>query len=794
MRYDEFALRVPGDDDGFRIRFHKQLTVLAGVGSLERQALLDAVIGALTGSGDAATLTCFDYTGRQMQLATGGGHVTARYLDDGTSAPVPVGWFAPDAESLRDLMVLGADDLAPVTTTEARDDDPPELAEARTNLRELTVELDAAKEAKRRLEQAEAELAALDARILAAEGDAARRQYARALAELERVRAEAAALQSGGHGAEVDRLLLASADEARRLAARWSELAAVAERARLAATADTPLEPSDVARLAGVPEDVPADLGAVVAAFAQAGDHVATLEDRLRVVASASLPEPDDPRVLTLATVDQHELWAAHARVLEAAAAVQDEQVALGGIGADGERAEAIAELETAHAAVEEANAVLERRRVPVIAGAALGALAGLPLSAATPFLGLALCAASLVGTAFGLGSPWRARAAATRREAKALAYVGVPSYLGFHLRRVDATLDPTSLDRLGIARTELAAAQRAWTSVAGDVDVAGATMLERQVREYAAALASQQGAVQEVTELRRTLDELALPDLAGARDRLLLAVEPYGIGPADLDGSAPNLVVGLVANQVAAGHAARRQRALEDAEADEEKVAHRLDELLARLGFSDGALDARVGALEWGVERARDREAARAAARPREEVEADLARLNAEVRRLRRPEWTEVTATDAAEPDVEELTAQRDQLAAELATKRLPQADFDRLVDRHSALERRVAALEVQLRGESADDGSDIDDIQQRLLAALTRANRVGPSSEPVPVLLDDPFVRVPAERKWELMDMLRRLSEKTQLLYLTDDPFVGAWARRRADSGAITLLEPVD
>jgi uncharacterized protein YhaN len=62
------------------------------------------------------------------------------------------------------------------------------------------------------------------------------------------------------------------------------------------------------------------------------------------------------------------------------------------------------------------------------------------------------------------------------------------------------------------------------------------------------------------------------------------------------------------------------------------------------------------------------------------------------------------------------------------------------------------------------------------------------------VPVLLDDPFVRVPAERKWELMDMLRRLSEKTQLLYLTDDPFVGAWARRRADSGEISLLEPVD
>jgi uncharacterized protein YhaN len=62
------------------------------------------------------------------------------------------------------------------------------------------------------------------------------------------------------------------------------------------------------------------------------------------------------------------------------------------------------------------------------------------------------------------------------------------------------------------------------------------------------------------------------------------------------------------------------------------------------------------------------------------------------------------------------------------------------------------------------------------------------------VPVLLDDPFVRVAAERKWELMDMLRRLSEKTQVLYLTDDAFIGAWARRRSDAGEIALLEPVD
>jgi hypothetical protein len=256
--------------------------------------------------------------------------------------------------------------------------------------------------------------------------------------------------------------------------------------------------------------------------------------------------------------------------------------------------------------------------------------------------------------------------------------------------------------------------------------------------------------------------------------------------------------VLDFVERQVALGRVARRRRALEDAEADEEKVAARLDDVLVRLGFADGALEARVGALDWAVERAREREAARAAARPQADVEADLHRLNAEVRRLRRPEWTEVTAVEAHGPGVEELTATRSQLVAELAAARAAAltasgVDVEKLSDRHAAVERRVAALEVQLRGERGD-GADVEELQQYLLAALTRANCVGPSGEPVPVLFDDPFARVPAERKWELMDLLRRLSEKTQVLYLTDDAFIGAWARQQADDNAISLLEPVE
>lgn len=792
VRFDEFVLRGQADEE-FRVRFHERLTVLAGVGSAERQLLVDAVIGGLTGTGDDAAVRGVDHTGRPIEIISGNGRVAARFADDGTSAPAPIGWFAPDAEGLRQLLVVTAEDLGASASHEARDDDPPELVEARAALRDLAAQLEAVIEEQRRHEAAKAELAELLDRIRSAEADAARREYARTLAELERVRAEAAVLQSGEHGAEAEKHLLESAEEAHRLAARWRDLAAETARARQATAGDEVLDPTDVARLLAVPETPPADLADLVGDLVRAAEHVNALEERLREVASASLPVPDDARLLTLASIDQGELWDAHRRLVAADAAASREQVAVGGIGAVGERATAISELEDAHAGYESACAVIEQRRVPVVAGSALAALLGVPVGAASPIIALVLCIAAVAGAVAGLGIPMRQRAAAARREAAALELVGVPTYLGFHLRRVDATVDPRgTLDRLADAQAELEAAQRSWDALSGGITADAAAEVEAEVRAYAAALASREGVVQEVAELRRTLDELAVPDLATARQRLALAVEPYGLATGDIDALEPRFVLDLVAGQVGLGHVARRQRALEEATADEEKVANRLDDLLGQLGFDGDDLEDRVTALDTAVDHARNRQAARKAARPMAEIKADIERLTTEARALRRPEWHDVEAADVDEPDVAALVARRDQLEAQLAEFR-PGVDVERLQDRHAAVERRVTALEVQLRGERGED-ADVEELLEYLLAALTRANHVGPRGEPVPVFLDDAFSRAPAERSWELMDMLERLSEKTQVMYLTDDPFIGAWARQRADVGGIALLEPVE
>jgi uncharacterized protein YhaN len=132
--------------------------------------------------------------------------------------------------------------------------------------------------------------------------------------------------------------------------------------------------------------------------------------------------------------------------------------------------------------------------------------------------------------------------------------------------------------------------------------------------------------------------------------------------------------------------------------------------------------------------------------------------------------------------------------LQTEMKSVKEEPIDYERLQDRRDAMERRIAALESQFDDSPESTIAQVADVQQYLVAHLTKAGHCGPDDESVPVLLDEAFLRIAPERKWELLDMLRRLGERTQLIYLTDDPFVSAWARRRASAGLITLLEPID
>jgi hypothetical protein len=791
MRLEELVLRTAGDE--FRVRFHEQLTVLSGIGMLERQALADSLLGALTGNAENTMLTFVDRSGRPVEILSAGGTAVCRYLDDDTPALPLVGTVAPTADALRSLILLQAGDLGLTPSRIKEGDEHPELTEARETLNELTIELQTALANRQQHEKLRDELTVVRKQIRLAEDGTARREYAQILADLERVRAEAAALQSGSAGAETDRHLLNSATEAREAACQWTEatekLSALSSR-----DAGERLDPETVDAARWYPDAPPRDLHTLLEDLGAARRNRSRLDTRLRDLATSQLAEPSDPMVVELATTNQKELWRTAETVVASAAELQRERVALGGAGSDEGVADVIDRIEATHSVVEGIEAEVDKRRVPVISSAAVAAVCSILLGSMVPIVSIVLLLAAVAGAAAGLGKPMRRLAAARGEESIALSAVGAPTYLAFHIRRVEASMMPGAHSRLQTATEAHRVAAARWHELAHGVSVDQAHRLEQEVRSYARALAKLGSSASEVEMLRQELAERAEPAVTQARAALVAACATYGLDDVTIETADAPTIEGLIIEQISIGERARIQEGLQDAEVLEQKLGNQLDDLLHQLGFRDGTLEARVGALEWAVDRATEREEARVRARSREEIEDDLVKLQNEARRLRRPEWASVQPSEANGPDLDDLVDRKGQLEQVLDGVKLGD-DLERLADRHSAMERRVAALEAQHDPTHEQTTvSQLADVQQYLMAHLTKAGHAGPCDESVPVLLDEPFLRIGAERKWELLDMLRRLGEKTQLIYLTDDPFVGAWARRRASAGLITLLEPVE
>src|SRR5207253_9458910 len=146
-----------------------------------------------------------------------------------------------------------------------------------------------------------------------------------------------------------------------------------------------------------------------------------------------------------------------------------------------------------------------------------------------------------------------------------------------------------------------------------------------------------------------------------------------------------------------------------------------------------------------------------------------------------------------AEETGINALRSQRGQTAKEYDAAYAALPDIEHLADRRSAVERRVTVLEAAM-GDSpaaaslAGDG----DIERYLLARLTSVRNAGPTREQLPLILDEPFLRIRGKRKWELLELIEPLAEKAPLVHLSDDPDVVLWSRRRAAAGSLLLLEP--
>lgn len=786
MRFHELILQIPEDE--LRLRFHPQLTVLSGIGPAERLALSDSIVGALAGGTEDTALRYLDASGEPVVVLCRDGRISAR-RDDGTPVPEPIGTLASSRRDLRALMVVTADDLGP-EVRRSREDEPPELAEARDTLEELTAELEAARAEQAATAGRRAELAELDEALRLAREGAARREYALVLAQLERVRAEAAAVQSDEAAIDADRRLLEAGDEVRELARRWAlATAQVVEMSE--GDAGERLTADEREALVDVPASPPEDLVVLVQALGDAAHRRDDVDRRLQDLAVSQLPAPSSPFVAELGVLDQGALWAAAERLTAATAARREVQVSLGGLELDdlGPPSSVIAEIEAAHAEREEAERAVEAIRVPAWGGTVLGAVAGVAGLATAPILVPVGLGAAAVAAVAGIVRPNLRLSRATRDERRALDRAGASSYLGFHIRRVEASVDPHLRETVEASFDEQRQAEAAWAELVGEeVSLDAAIAAEAEIRAYHEAVQDLGETADEMEHLRRELEQAAVPAWRAARQALAERCAPYAVADEALDD--PRLP-SLVEEQCRRGGLARAQARLHEAEVVAQATADRLAGRLAPLGFDTGNLDARVGALEWAITRAEEREDARRRARPREEIEAELAQLTESAAALRRPEWDAVTAAEAETPDLAELEARREAVAAGLGSGGA-EIDVERLADRHAAVERRVAALEARLGTGTNGDPGALADLQQALLGRLTGAGGAGPAGDPVPVVLDEAFQRVPPDRSWDLLDLLLRLAERHQVIYLTNDAFVAAWARQRALDGSITLLEP--
>jgi hypothetical protein len=83
--------------------------------------------------------------------------------------------------------------------------------------------------------------------------------------------------------------------------------------------------------------------------------------------------------------------------------------------------------------------------------------------------------------------------------------------------------------------------------------------------------------------------------------------------------------------------------------------------------------------------------------------------------------------------------------------------------------------------------------ELAHTLLQRLAELKSLGAGGESFPLLVDDALTDVDPSIKPELLELLTKASTNQQVVYLTEDPDVAAWARVEALTGQLSIVEPV-
>jgi hypothetical protein len=781
MRFEELAYRDGGQ--AVTIPFHRTFTVLGGLDAELRKHFAERAVASLTGTaaGFGVSLVFVDGSGSRVHLVRdprGASTVTdldsgedlAEALADGVG---PIDWLH--------LLGLGSPELLlldPVHFERGPDEERSpaagegdgELAEARAVLAQVEEEYRQVVERHRQVEELRGAMTRLDEEIHLADELAARRRYDAAARTVARLETELALL----HGAEpAEGRAAEAALAATRVAADHRAASDVLD-AALAAFGDRRrLDQRSLGRALRLPAEMPENLERLHTEFLDASRRRGELIARLDAGAASDLPTPSAPWVLTLARQHHPELWARAERVTAAGTRAAELSIGLGGAGQHGAL---VAEIEAAHQLVEEAEREVDGAKVKALAGAAR-----------------------------------RKLAKAQEDEQEVLNRAGFVSWLSFQMRRIDVLLEPDALEAMRVAELEHQVAQVAWAELAGDVDPEAALAARDEIEGYAVQMDTAQHNVEATEQLHRELVDDAEPAWAAARAALLEACRSFDVEPEH--------AISEVAAIVSEARHGRLQQAVEEAEESLRLIEADLETHLAAAGRpGPGHVAARLEAVTALAAEAEIYLKSIESNRSPEEVDAELGQARAVMARLARPEWENLPAPpafplagsaapgdghDAGRSDdnnsgetehgpdrVGRLIEERTRVAAELdaAGRGLP--DIDRLADRREALARRVAILEV-----SAGTGPLLvtaEEAEMVLLGRFAQTRRIGPEAEPIPVLVDDALAAFPRHDKWRLLDLVARLGEASQVVYLTDDEETLEWARSRSVKGSIKLLAP--
>jgi hypothetical protein len=82
--------------------------------------------------------------------------------------------------------------------------------------------------------------------------------------------------------------------------------------------------------------------------------------------------------------------------------------------------------------------------------------------------------------------------------------------------------------------------------------------------------------------------------------------------------------------------------------------------------------------------------------------------------------------------------------------------------------------------------------DLAHALVARLAELRHAGPGGQSLPLVLDEPLIGVePSIKQW-MLELIGRSAGTPQVVYLTEDEDVAAWARMEAVAGHLAVIEP--